>query len=668
MARVKASPERGPLEVLQRVVFPEHGDPQALPLYIDPESWTAMPGSDASAERIARARGFLEEGQARSALRLTNRSGSGWLDGRRGVRVPAFKHVSLATYFNAFPASYWSAWTSLGGVVLRIRTRGAGQIVVYRSNARGVIQRVDGGNVSGEADSEFTIPFTSFLDGGWLWFDLHAEETALELVQADWCAPSEAAVSHGTATISITTLNRGDYCTALLAAIGSDEAVMSVIDRIIVVDQGTEKIVDNQGYSEARRVLGDRLQIIEQANLGGSGGFARGMLETSEAGESTYVLLLDDDVEVEPEAIRRAVKFSDHCRTPTIVGGHMFDMYDKSKLHAFAEGIQWKPFIWGPFTPDRHDFSESNLRQTRWMHRRFDVDYNGWWMSLIPVSIVREIGLSLPVFIKWDDAEYSLRAREAGYSTVSLPGAAVWHVSWVDKDDSHDWQAFFHARNRLIAALLHSPHPRGGGLGRAFLAQDFKNLLTMDYHTVAMKHAAIESVLEGPERLHADMVDRLARVKTLGAGYVEAKPIRDFATLPHFPAREVRSVVEGTIETGPRGLAFVGWMARQLVRHSLRRPHRSASVRADAHLPYQDARWYAVPEYDSVFITSADGSSVSWHVRNPRKFRRMLRRSLRLNREFRRRWAELSGNYRGALPEITSPDRWRRSFEENQPR
>ncbi len=69
---------------------------------------------------------------------------------------------------------------------------------------------------------------------------------------------------------------------------------------------------------------------------------------------------------------------------------------------------------------------------------RLDADYNGWWMCLIPTSILREIGLSLPAFIKWDDAEFCVRARDAGYPTVSVPGVALWHVSWLGKDDSID--------------------------------------------------------------------------------------------------------------------------------------------------------------------------------------------------------------------------------------
>jgi galactofuranosylgalactofuranosylrhamnosyl-N-acetylglucosaminyl-diphospho-decaprenol beta-1,5/1,6-galactofuranosyltransferase len=30
---------------------------------------------------------------------------------------------------------------------------------------------------------------------------------------------------------------------------------------------------------------------------------------------------------------------------------------------------------------------------------------------------------------------------------------AVWHVPWTDKDDTTDWQAYYHARNRILMAL-----------------------------------------------------------------------------------------------------------------------------------------------------------------------------------------------------------------------
>ena len=58
----------------------------------------------------------------------------------------------------------------------------------------------------------------------------------------------------------------------------------------------------------------------------------------------------------------------------------------------------------------------------------------------------------LPLFIKLDDVGYGLRAAEHGYGTVTLPGCAIWHMAWSDKDDAIDWQAYFHLRNRLVVA------------------------------------------------------------------------------------------------------------------------------------------------------------------------------------------------------------------------
>jgi galactofuranosylgalactofuranosylrhamnosyl-N-acetylglucosaminyl-diphospho-decaprenol beta-1,5/1,6-galactofuranosyltransferase len=76
--------------------------------------------------------------------------------------------------------------------------------------------------------------------------------------------------------------------------------------------------------------------VLEQANVGGSGGFARGHARDADAGRSRYVLLLDDDVASEPESILRGAVFADLCTQPTIVGGHMFSLYARPSCTAWA--------------------------------------------------------------------------------------------------------------------------------------------------------------------------------------------------------------------------------------------------------------------------------------------------------------------------------------------
>ncbi|WP_228545786.1 glycosyltransferase [Microcella flavibacter] len=639
--------------ILSKVVFPGAEEPDTMPLYLDVDEWTELAiESDRS------------EGKTPppTPLRISHRNAAPMVTGRRSLTVPRGERVSLATYYNAFPASYWRRWSVLDGVVLEVDTDGVGDIVVYRSNARGIVQTVATRHVDGPSSARFDLSFDNFLDGGWYWFDLVARSGELHLTRAAWTAPEgSTARTAGSLSISVTTLNRTAYCLALLRSLSTDEDLLDGVHEITVVDQGTQLLRDEPGFDEVQQVLGTRLRVIEQKNVGGSGGFSRGMLEAIDQDGPEHVMLLDDDVVVDPEGIRRAHVFATLCRKPTIVGGHMFDMYDKTKLHAFAEGIDRWNFLWGPITPGRHNLTSMNLRQTRWMHRRFDVDYNGWWMSVIPVSLIRQIGLSLPVFIKWDDAEYSLRAKAHGVSTVTLPGASVWHVSWVDKDDSRDWQAFYHARNRLVVALLHSPFPGGGRLTTSNMASDMRHLLTLDYFTVHLRLAAYESVLAGPGRLHGELETRLPRIKESGKEFRETRLIRAIEEFEAFPSTDSSS---GALSYGARPEGRNGWakwLLPVLRWHWFSKVPDSAQHHPDAHVPH-GSPWWTFAMRNSLIISNAEGSGVTWHVRDRAKFRSMLVSSIRHNRRMRREWASLSEQYRSALGDITGPEQWRRTL------
>lgn len=434
---------------------------------------------------------------------------------RYSVKVRPGRRLSLGSYFNAFPASYWKRWTIADMTRLTVRTSGEGTLIVYRSNARGNQQRVDSIRVEGDASSKFDLPLSTFGDGGWYWFDIVAGPGGMTLDSAQWSVP-EGESSYGTVTLGVTTFNRSDYCIRNIRKVAEDLDMRLLLDELIIVDQGTNLVQDEPGFLPLAEDMGRQLCVIRQDNLGGSGGFARNQYEAAIRGKSDYVVMLDDDIDLEPESIVRIATFADMCRRPTLVGGHMFDLLNKSVLHTFGEIVdpyRWQPALPGPDQYLGHDFSRSPLRKTSWMHQRVDVDYNGWWMCLIPTQVIREIGLPLPIFIKWDDAEYGLRAKAAGYYTVSLPGAACWHVSWVDKDDLVGWQAYFHTRNRLISGLLHSPYPRGGELVRRTEMDDIKHLVSMQYYTVAGRLQAQRDLLAGPGKLHQLLPTRLPELR-----------------------------------------------------------------------------------------------------------------------------------------------------------
>ncbi len=162
--------------------------------------------------------------------------------------------------------------------------------------------------------------------------------------------------------MGVTTFNRADYCLETIKSIDADAGLREILAELIIVDQGNKKVADEAGFDAVAESMGDQLRIINQGNLGGSGGFARNMYEMLVSDKSDYVMLLDDDIELETEGVMRAVAFADLCRKPTIVGGHMFDMYNKSVLHAYSEVVNFYRFLWGPVEGlGNHDFSAAGL-------------------------------------------------------------------------------------------------------------------------------------------------------------------------------------------------------------------------------------------------------------------------------------------------------------------
>ncbi|WP_307801416.1 glycosyltransferase [Actinomadura violacea] len=663
--------EDAPLRVLQRVVMPVDRDLDVLKLYVEGE---IARGADAVAAST----------EAEAAL-----DAPGDDVGRRSVVVPVGRRVSFATYFNAFPASYWRRWTSVEDVVLRVRARGEGTVIVYRSSSKGHAQRVASVRIDSETSQEetFELSLRPFIDGGWYWLDILAGERDAVLERAEWCAAPGTGGGHvrqGRVSLGITTFNRPSFCVDQLLALGRAGEVLDVVDRIYVVDQGNEKVRDDDRFAEAADALGARLRLIEQPNLGGSGGFSRAMDETLQAGTSDYVLLLDDDVVTETEGVLRAVAFSDFARTPTIVGGHMFNLFVRSQLHAYGEVIAKYRWWWeeAPSTWREHDFakpavpealieasgpnarakkSAGSLRQTPWLHRRVDVDYNGWWMCMIPVDVLRKIGLSMPMFIKWDDAEYCVRAGAAGFPTVSLPGMAAWHVPWQDKDDGIDWQAYFHERNRLVTALLHSPYDRGGNLVKESFIITVKHALAMQYSAAELMLSAIEDVLTGPGHLHGGIAGKLAEINAFRTAFPDAQNRPSHEEFP--PVRRNKPPKRGRGFKAPRGKVNVLASAMLGTVKQLRPLDPGARGNPQVVVPHIDRHWGLLSQVDSALVSSADGTKVAWYQRDPERFRRILKRASVLHARLSREWPELTGRYRAAMDELASPEAWRRTFE-----
>lgn len=627
----QATPETD--RVLQRVILPRDRDPlDVRPLYLDePENVHSHVSS------------------------------------RREVVIPPSARVSFASYFNAFPASYWKRWTTVTDVTLRLRMKGAGRVELYRSKPNGDVVHLTGAPVHAEQDwetFEFRTTLKPFEDGGWLWFDVFTENVELTVSEAVWL--SDEPIPMKRLAVGTTTFNRLDDCVVSLLALAEDPAVLDVIAKVYVADQGPKKIREHERYEEVRAALGERLSIIEQGNLGGSGGFTRALFESIEhtkPGTVDQILLMDDDIALEPDSILRSNMFARAAAKPVIVGSQMLNLQAKSRLHTMGEVVDLATCVWraAPGAITNHDFGTGSLRETRALHKRIDATYNGWWMCLFPREVVEKVGLPLPLFIKCDDAEYSLRALAHDMPTVTLPGSAVWHEPWTDKNDTKDWTVYFHLRNRLIMAALHSPYDMRKTLLKQGARSAVRRLLSMEYSTAALELKALEDFMAGPDRLFDKLGTALPEVQAVRKQYTDAQFL---PSAREFPPPSFDMVKAEQMLHPPVHPAKIALRAGKALVHNLRQPNPEAADRPQVNLPANSALWFLLGNLDSATVSNADGSGVAFRRRDPKVFRELAVRTTQTYRRLIAEWPALVEQYKAALPELTSTVSWRKAFQD----
>lgn len=614
-----------------------------------------------------------------------NRSRARW-ETRDSVSVDAGSELSFQTYFNAFPASYWRRWSQLDSVVLRVEVAGTARVDVYRSKVDGARIAVEGAVVTDDV-LEVELSLAPFEDGGWLWWDLTAE-TDTTIIGAGWyapCAPGPQVLPDGTevgpfaasVTIGIPTFNRPADAVAALKALASDPEVDAVIDAVIMPDQGNKHPADDPGFQEATAAFEGRFFEFRQGNLGGSGGYSRIMYEAlgdgaAGAAKSPYILYMDDDIAIEPDSVLRALAAARYATSPMLIGGQMLNLQERSHLHSMGEVVGRHDFMWtsAPHVHYDHDFAAHPLSDRGVenddpkattsvdLHRRIDVDYNGWWMCMIPRIVAEKIGQPLPLFIKWDDAEYGLRAGQHGFPTATWPGIAIWHMAWSDKDDAIDWQAYFHLRNRLIVAALHHEGDTTGII-RSMYKATIKHLLCLEYSTVAIQNEAMKDFLAGPGHLFDILESSLPRIAAIRATYPDAVVLPTAAELPKptgIPGVPIKDI-GGRLAPIKKAV----WLAKGL-KHSLRKANPAHHDVPQANLTPLEARWFSLSRVDGATVTTADGRGVVYRKRDLGKAKALLNESRALQKEVAARFDELRAAYRAAHPELTSRAAWGRVF------
>lgn len=203
-------------------------------------------------------------------------------------------------------------------------------------------------------------------------------------------------------------------------------------------------VIDNAS-NLPKTLENDFVSIIYNKNLGGSGGYARGMFEAQKDSSITHIMLMDDDISFDPNIFKKAIEKLNNLNNDDWLSFAMRTFDNPNKIYentAFWTGIRIK----------------SNFRGDSISKKNYKTDvknnYAGWWSLIMPISVIKKYGYPMPYFIKSDDIEYGL--RRTSEKIIYDNSISVLHEDFNKK--SSNYLYYYNMRNHIITDLLHYKH------------------------------------------------------------------------------------------------------------------------------------------------------------------------------------------------------------------
>lgn len=210
------------------------------------------------------------------------------------------------------------------------------------------------------------------------------------------------------------------------------------LDSIIVVNNGstdgTKEWLDNQ----------TGLDVIHQENVGGSGGFYRGIEHAYEKGYD-WMWCMDDDVYPEPDCLELLLKQDDEnigilCPIRRQGGKVFFSEIKKFNLTNPFKSLH---------------VNELTLEDVK-DQEAISIEGMAFEGPLIKREVVEQIGLpNKELFLLYDDSDYSYRAVLAGYQMKLVTKAVLNKEKFFADDDrvtqvqKGKWKLYYHIRNTV---------------------------------------------------------------------------------------------------------------------------------------------------------------------------------------------------------------------------
>lgn len=232
-------------------------------------------------------------------------------------------------------------------------------------------------------------------------------------------------------------------------------------------------VVDNASTDESVMLIRehygscDRLTLIENSeNLGGSGGFNTGLRVAMSEGH-TYLMCVDNDALLDENCIGTLSDFLDSHENVGIAAAKIYHTGQENYVQQYGSFIDY----------DNYSVNSIYLNHIE-DGSMPDVVYSDAVPAcalMIRRAVVEQIGV-MPEenFLYWDDTEWCVRCREAGYEVASVGAAAASHAMGAKREDVNTFPTYYAWRNWIKFFLDHIEEERLSDMAETFLGSIFE--------------------------------------------------------------------------------------------------------------------------------------------------------------------------------------------------
>lgn len=288
---------------------------------------------------------------------------------------------------------------------------------------------------------------------------------------------------------------------AVVVTYNRKELLIRCIEHLRRQTVGLENIVVvNNGSTDGTREWLDEqadLDVVHQENVGGAGGFYRGIQYAYEKGYD-WIWCMDDDVYPELDCLEKLLKQNDEK-----VG--ILCPLRKQNGEVFRSEV--KRFnLSNPFF-HLHYYA---LEKRDWQGQDYvcieGIAFEG---PLIKREVVERIGLpNKDLFLLYDDSDYSYRAVLAGYEVRLIPMAILNKEKFLDNTDvdtrvkRDKWKYYYHIRNSVFFNKTYGKNLfvrffRPIGLMLKYEALVFKNIPCNDRYCIKDMIIFMQAYIDG---------------------------------------------------------------------------------------------------------------------------------------------------------------------------